>query len=209
VIRPERGQCHRRAAFFVAACVSVLSAAIVGRAQSAVLRFRVNPQESRFTATVDEPLAAVRGSAAGSFQIVRGEITGDPDDAGRGGRVTLAIDATSYRTNSEARDRAVKARALEVDKFPQATFESSGVPEARKIGESSAELRIAGRLTLHGVSREITVPVAVRLEGGRLIADGRTVLRLADYGIPRLSLIGFMKIGDSATVEFHVVADPQ
>lgn len=193
-----------------AACLWTVAAGIEAPSSGGdgVLRFRVNPQESRISAGVTEPLAAVRGSAVGSFRITTGAVAGDPGDVGRSGRVTLVIDAASYETNSDSRDRAVKADALEVEKFPQITFESTRVSDARKLDEGSAELQIVGRLTLHGVTREITVPVAAKLTGGRLIADGRYLLALADYGIPRLSLMGIMKIGDTATIEFHVVGDP-
>jgi len=119
------------------------------------------------------------------------------------------VDAASYKTNSEGRDQDVKDNALEAQKFPTITFESTSLAGARQNGDADADLSLVGRLTLHGVTKDITVPVVVRLEEGRLVADGSYAFKFEEYGVKRPSkMMGLMTTGDVATIEFHVVADP-
>lgn len=178
-------------------------------AADAVLRFKVNPAQSKLTASVAEPMAMIRGNAVGAFRITSGDVAGNPNQVGDTAQVKVVIDAASYKTSSEGRDQDVKENALEVQKFPTITFESTGLASAEKNGDANADLRLAGRLTLHGVTKDITVPVAVRLEQGRLVADGSYAFKFEEYGVKRPSkMMGLMTTGDEATIEFHVVADP-
>lgn len=173
------------------------------------LRFKVNPEESKITASVAEPMAMIRGNAVGAFRITSGEVAGNPNEIARSGRVKVIIDAASYKTSSDGRDRDVKENALEVQKYPTITFESTGISEVRTNGDTSGEIRLLGRLTLHGVTKEITVPVSVRLEGGKLLAEGSYAFKFEEYGVKRPSkMMGLMTTGDEATIEFHVVAEP-
>src|SRR5574341_812889 len=81
------------------------------QSKTGVLHFKVNPTQTRVTASVAEPMAMIRGSAAGSFAVVRGEVQGDPNSIADTGKVTLVIDAASYKTDSESRDKDVKQNA--------------------------------------------------------------------------------------------------
>lgn len=189
--------------------VAATVAASAASAADGVLRFKLNPEESKITASVAEPMAMIRGNAVGAFRVTSGEVEGNPNQLGDTARVTVVIDAASYKTSSDGRDQDVKENALEAQKFPTITFESTGLASAQKNGDANADLRLVGRLTLHGVTKDITVPVAVRLEGGRLVADGSYAFKFEEYGVKRPSkMMGLMTTGDVATIEFHVVADP-
>lgn len=189
--------------------VAATVAASAASAADGVLRFKLNPEESKITASVAEPMAMIRGNAVGAFRVTSGEVEGNPNQLGDTARVTVVIDAASYKTSSDGRDQDVKENALEAQKFPTITFESTGLASAQKNGDANADLRLVGRLTLHGVTKDITVPVAVRLEGGRLVADGSYAFKFEEYGVKRPSkMMGLMTTGEVATIEFHVVADP-
>lgn len=186
--------------------------AMSGSAQAteSLLRFKVNPAETKITASVAEPMAMIRGSAIGKFEILSGDVEGDPTRIDGTGRVKVVIDAASYQTDSESRDQDVKENALETQKFPTITFESKGLSDVQKENGSSGSLRLLGQLTLHGVSKEIELPVALQLDSqGRLVADGNYTFKFEDYGVKRPSkMMGLMTTGDEAKIDFHVVADP-
>ncbi|MBY0558287.1 YceI family protein [Hyphomicrobium sp.] len=102
-------------------------------------------------------------------------------------KVKVEIDTTSIDTNHAERDKHLRAAdLLDTDKFPTATFESTSV---KASGPDKA--KITGNLTLHGVTKEITID-AERLGGGkdpwggyRDGFTGTTELTLADFGINR------------------------
>jgi polyisoprenoid-binding protein YceI len=67
-------------------------------------------------------------------------------------------------------------------------------------------LRIRHRhLTLHNVTRPITVPVTVRLEGNTLTATGRFPVKQTDYGMKPVSGGGVVSVKDVVNVSFTIV----
>ena len=183
-----------------------------GRAEETpgLLRFKVNLSESKITASVAEPMAMIRGSATGTFRIVSGEVQGNPATVDETGGVKMVIDAASYKTDSDSRDKDVIENALEAPKYPTITFESAGLSGVRRDGVNAGQLLVLGKLTLHGVTKDIAVPVTVVLDGnGRLVTDGTYSFKFEDYGVKRPSkMMGLMTTGDEAKIDFHIVADP-
>ncbi|CAA2142982.1 YceI family protein [Hyphomicrobium sp. ghe19] len=122
----------------------------------------------------------------GRFDKFSGNFTFD-DKNPDASKVKVEIDTTSIDTNHAERDKHLRAAdLLDTDKFPTATFESTSV---KASGPDKA--KITGNLTLHGVTKEITID-AERLGGGkdpwggyRDGFAGTTELTLADFGINR------------------------
>ncbi len=102
-------------------------------------------------------------------------------------KVKVEIDTASVDTNHAERDKHLRAAdLLDTDGFPSATFESTSVKS-----EGSDKAKITGKLTLHGITKEITIDAA-RIGGGkdpwggyRDGFTGTTELTLADFGINR------------------------
>jgi polyisoprenoid-binding protein YceI len=64
------------------------------------------------------------------------------------------------------------------------------------------------RITLRGVVRELTVPLAINMEGERLTATGRFLLRQSDFGIEPFSAAGGrLQVADELLIRFRIVAD--
>lgn len=98
--------------------------------------------------------------------------------------VKVEIDTKSVNTNHAERDKHLRGKDfLNVSKYPTATFESTGV----KLNGDAAT--ITGKLTLHGVTKEIEI-AAAPVGGGedpwggyRQGFTGTTQLALKDFGI--------------------------
>jgi len=189
--------------------ITLLAASASAQITAGVLRFKVNAAESTVTVAVAEPLSRIRGDATGKFKVVSGEARGDPNDIAGTGEASVVIDATSYTSDSRARDAAVKDQALEVTTFPVIRFDSDGVSEFQKDGPQSARLRVHGRLTLHGVTRSIELSLTARIDDrSRLIADGVYTFKLQEYRIERPTfMMGLLVTGEQATIVFHIVAE--
>lgn len=101
--------------------------------------------------------------------------------------VKVEIDTASVNSNHGERDKHLRsADFLEVDKFPTATFVSTSV---KSTGDGKAE--IAGKLTLHGVTKDIVIN-ASRVGGGndpwggyREGFTGTAKIALADFAIKK------------------------
>ena len=98
-------------------------------------------------------------------------------------------------------------RVLDVARFPTITFESRSISRTSSSGPT-AVLRIEGDLTLHGVTRRVTVQgVRLTLAGDRLTAQGQVEVRQSDYGIrPVTAGGGTVRVKDEVNVVFDIVA---
>ena len=100
-------------------------------------------------------------------------------------KVAVTISTASIDSNHAERDKHLRAEEfLDVDKFPQATFVSTGFTE-----NDDKTAVLTGNLTLHGVTRPVSIAVKPighgpdPWGGERRGFEGTTSLKLADYNI--------------------------
>ena len=120
----------------------------------------------------------------GRFNDFDGSFSYDEADPAAS-RVEVTIRTASIDSNHADRDKHLRGKEfLDVDKFPQATFVSTGYTENE---DKSAVL--TGNLTLRGVTRPVSIavkPVGHGPDpwgGKRRGFEGATTLKLADYNI--------------------------
>ncbi len=110
--------------------------------------------------------------------------------------------AVDEREPSERDRREIEGNiareVLEAGRYPVISFRSSSIE--KKDGEAQ-NARVMGRLELHGVARDIGVPV--RLDGGRALA--RITLHQPDFRIkPYRALLGALRVKPDVLVEVTV-----
>ncbi|MEL4014497.1 YceI family protein [Dryocola clanedunensis] len=119
----------------------------------------------------------------GTFRDFDGTFTFDEKNPAAD-KVSVTINTTSVDTNHAERDKHLRsAEFLNVSKFPQATFVSTGV---KKDGE---DLDIAGNLTLNGVTKPVTLEAKLIGQGNdpwggvRAGFEAETKIKLKDFNI--------------------------
>jgi polyisoprenoid-binding protein YceI len=144
---------------------------------------------------------------------LHGEVLAAADDLSRS-RVTLSFETAALRVEEKGepagdapkvQEAMVGPRVLDVSRFPAVTFRSRTV-----MGKSTAQgvydLEISGDLSLHGVTRTVTLPLRVELSGETLKASGRLVLRQSEYGIRPVTVAGVVKVKDELMIDYAIVA---
>lgn len=92
----------------------------------------------------------------GQFTGVKGVLTLDDADV-TGSKVEASIDVATINTNDPGRDTHLKsADFFDAESFPTMEFVSTGVTR-----KGDGELKVAGNLTMHGVTK----PVVFEVEG--------------------------------------------
>ena len=69
--------------------------------------------------------------------------------------------------------------------------------------------RLALSVSLHGVRREMNVPVQIEIDAGKLIATGKFQVRQSDFAIkPFTTLAGALAVADMIEVNYRIVLIP-
>jgi polyisoprenoid-binding protein YceI len=148
-----------------AAVLALLAAPASGRAAVWV----VDPGATRVAFTVP---VLVGSSADGVFRRVAATIRVDEEDPARS-MIEATIDAASIDTKSEERDRHLRSHDfLDVVRHPTIQFRSRAISR-----DPDGRWRIAGSLTLRGVTRDATLLVDAAPPPGELAQAARTRAR--------------------------------
>ena len=121
----------------------------------------------------------------GRFNDFSGSFSYDPENL-EASTVSVKVDTTSLDSNHAERDKHLKSDDyVSADKYPVATFESTGVED---LGDG--RFKLMGNLTLHGNTQPIVIDARKIGEGKdpwggyRAGFAGTTTLVLEDFGIP-------------------------
>ncbi len=123
---------------------------------------------------------------------------------GDDGRVVAARIAFRFRdlhTGKDKRDAAMH-QWQHTDEFPDGGFvltslEPAPAPEGGFVA--------VGRLTLHGVVRDVRFPVSVLREAERYVIDGEAALDTRTFGLPVIRMLAVLKVDPVVKVRFHLV----
>jgi polyisoprenoid-binding protein YceI len=158
---------------------------------------------------VRERLASLASAseAVGRSTQVSGtmQVAGDQVEA-----VKVEADLRGLTSDEGRRDNAIRRLGLESDQFPTAVFE---LTEPVRLDREPANGRQVtgegkGRLTVHGVTREVTADLQGRWDGSTIQVAGRMPVRMSDFQItpPRVGPV--VSIEDDLTVEFRLTFVP-
>jgi polyisoprenoid-binding protein YceI len=113
----------------------------------------------------------------------------------------------SEKDRKEVQTTMLGEQVLDVARYPQIEFASSGVKSVSKKGDVF-ELQVGGTLTLHGVKKPVMVPVHVQImNDGTLIADAEVPLLQSDFGITPVKVAGgTVRVKDKLKLTFHILA---
>ena len=159
---------------------------------------------------VREKLASLpaQSDAVGRTPAVTGEVRVDL----AGAELVVAdgrfeADLTKLTSDESRRDARIRTQGLESNRFPTATFalaEPIRVPAPPAEG-ATANVSAVGDLTVHGVTKRVTIPVDARLSGDRIEVVGSHRFPRSDFDIDPPNVGGFVTVDSDATLEFRLL----
>lgn len=118
----------------------------------------------------------------------------------------IDVDMTALESDSSGRDRQMRTQALETDTFPDATFTLTAPVDLGAVPATGTPFSVeaTGDLTVHGVTRPVTVPIEGQLLGDTVVVIGRIDILFADHDInsPRAALV--LSVEDHGEMEFQL-----
>jgi polyisoprenoid-binding protein YceI len=167
----------------------------VGDDGSSYVGYRVKEQ----LAFLDSPSEAVGRSTAVTGTM---KVAGDTVE-----KVRIEADLTRLTSDETRRDNAIRQRGLESDRYPTATLELAEPIKLATAPVQGQEVRGQGkgRLTVHGVTREVDLDLRGRWSGSTIQVVGQLPVKMSDYQIQAPRFGPVVSIEDSAAVEFSLV----
>lgn len=176
----------KRTISFLALCLVVPLAPIAAQTKADLIK-----AESKLTYNLSHPFHEVEATTKDVMSTL------ELDPANRSIKsITVSVDVTTFDSGNSNRD----SHAMEVIdalSYPEARFVSTSV------AQSGDSVKVLGNLTFHGVTKEITIPAALKWSANRLDVHGDFVVSLTAFKIERPSLL---MIPVSDELRFTIVA---
>lgn len=153
---------------------------------------------------VQEELASIGAkTAVGRTPDVTGGMTID------GTTITEAsfeVDMTTLTTDSGLRDNAIRQQAIETSRFPTATFTLTEPIDLGSIPAEGEEITVdaTGDLTLHGVTKSVTLPLTAKRQGDVIAVVGSLDIAFADYSISQPRAAAVLSVDDKGVMEIQL-----
>ena len=147
---------------------------------------------------------------SGKFDDFSGKINADRAKPSASS-VEFTIKAASINTGNADRDKDLRsANFFDVEKFPEITFKSSKIVPSKK----KDVYEVTGELTIHGVTKHVTLPVEFNgfgkdpWGGERAGFSLTTTINRKDYGINWNKALdnGGVLLGDEVTININIEA---
>lgn len=122
---------------------------------------------------------------------------------GDDGRVASARFTFRFRdvqTGKDGRDKAMH-KWQGTDRFPDGEFVLTALDPAMA---PDTGLVAIGRLTWHGVTRDLRFPAAVIRDGETCAIDGDATIDTREFGLPIIRMLGLLKVDPLVHVKFHL-----
>lgn len=105
-------------------------------------------------------------------------------------------------------NKELREIVLETAKYPEIVFKSTEIT-VKPNGGGQFQAKVGGNLTLHGVTRHITIPLDVTASGEMLRARGEFTVSRNDYNIKATSAFhGTVRVRDKIKLTFDIIARP-
>ncbi|HEY5885074.1 MAG TPA: YceI family protein [Pyrinomonadaceae bacterium] len=185
-----------------------------GALNSPALRYRLDASRSKFIAHAGRSgLLWFKGH--GHDLAIR-EFTGEAQltsDSITPASLEITAKAASMEETSSAFtepqkqiiNKELREIVLLPNQYPDIVFKSTNVT-GKSIGAGQYDLKIAGNLTLLGVTRPVTIPTKVTVSGKELRAQGEFSVKRGDFKVKATSAMhGLIRVSDKVKFTFDIV----
>jgi polyisoprenoid-binding protein YceI len=152
---------------------------------------------------VKEVLAGQNNTAVGRGSGVSGTLTikGTSVTAGQ-----FTVDLRTVKSDSGQRDSQFNGRIMDTAQFPNAVFTLTSPITLTTLPKVNQTLHVQakGTLAMHGVTKPVTVTLAVRDSGSAIAITGTIPVVFANWNIANPSFSGFVKTENNGVVEFDL-----
>jgi polyisoprenoid-binding protein YceI len=148
--------------------------------------------------------------AVARTSAVSGSLTVNGDSSGyQANEITITVALAGLQSQDQVAGRNVSqrdgvvARQLDVQQFPNASLFVASASVPAGVTGGPVDVSGAGRLTIHGVTRDVTVSAKAQVLGDKVEIAGSLLIDMNDYQVPPPQ-VPFVTVEPAVTIEFDV-----
>jgi len=135
----------------------------------------------------------------GTTDKIDGYAVWEGNDPLQKSEIYFEVDLASIDTGIGLRNRHMRERYLETDKYPRAEY-TGKLTKAEKQSETVYKVRTEGKMSIHGVDNPFTADGTVTVDGQLFRVQVRFPIKLSDYRIS-IPKIMFYKIDETMDLQ--------
>jgi polyisoprenoid-binding protein YceI len=157
--------------------------------------FQVDPAQAKIEFSLGSTLHTVHGT----FTLKSSSIHADPASGKISG--SIVVDATSGESGNSGRDSRMHREILESAKFPEIVFMPTEI-KGKVAPSGASQVEISGKFRLHGQEHDVTLPVDVVADGGKLEVAIHFVIPYVQWGLKNPSTF-ILRASDKVEIDIH------
>lgn len=175
---------------------------VLSGASFATPMWTIDPTASHLTFEVkqgDNPITGEFKKFTPTIEFDKADLTAS--------HIKVQVETGSAETGDKSNDSSLPSKDwFNISAFPSATFESVSIASIGldKTGLENYEAK--GKLTILGVTHDVTLPFTLKADGNNTRAFGTLALKRLDYGMGAMADPNGAMISNDVTVKFDITA---
>ncbi len=104
------------------------------------------------------------------------------------GEIAFSIPVKEFKFSKSLMKEHFNEKYMETEKFPTSTFEGT-ITGYQADGAGVQKAKATGKLTIHGVTKDIDVPGTVEISGENVLIKSKFIVKLEEYNVRRPQLL--------------------
>jgi polyisoprenoid-binding protein YceI len=103
--------------------------------------------------------------------------------------IAIKVTVKGFDFDKELMQEHFNEKYMESDKYPYATFTGKIQDTLDYKKDGAYKVTVVGKLTMHGVEKDRTIPGTITIKGGELTIDSKFIVALKDHKIEIPTLV--------------------
>ncbi len=103
----------------------------------------------------------------------------------KSGNIAFQVPIKSFKFEKQLMKEHFNENYMESDKYPRADYKGK-ITDISKVNfakDGTYNVTISGKMTIHGVTKEVSIPGTITVKGGTVTANAKFNVQTADYNI--------------------------
>ncbi len=119
----------------------------------------------------------------------------------------VTVDMTALTSDNQFRDDQLRKQAIQTDTYGTSTFQLTSPLDLKSLPVEGKTVSLAGSgtMTIHGVSRPVTISLQAVRSGGIIVVTGTLPIVFSDWAIQKPTSFSVLSVDDHGTMELHLL----